>query len=514
MSDKVIRISSKQGFSDTWLNAGTPSNLNLLDFTIPRGYNVNLAESYVAINAQIDNDSAQPVNATMCFDARDGEFFNLPTSALIRNCRLENDRGLVESIRRVDTLKCAMHGLEHDAETRKNNLNTFAQYTNGRGVGNQTSYFLDCVTNNTSNDGATIDTTNTSRNIARDIKVPLNDIFGCCDTDAYSTDIFGETRIHLETNMINLKSRMLGGAENVSNSFDGATTWGKMETVMGVAAGAGATELESSVSYGDWQYTFPFFVGQSILVTGTAGAGPSPADAEVVISGIRYQTDNTAAPPTGTAKVFITTATPWYTNNQGGPVNVSAITIKSKIDQTLTNVVNRADLVLHLTNEQSPQSLQFETFSVQEDNGNSLTSFNKGYMLEPEAKAFIVAMCKNNTILPARICESYRYAIDNVEQTGNRDVSLPHNARPQGSPLYYERLQRCLEGQIGTTFRNAQLRYYRNDTTTQANAYDAIVSVIAETCETTQDSKMLNLNIECAQQLQKLILYKSITKTI
>ena len=96
MSDKVIRISSKQGFSDSWLNAATPTTLNLLDFTIPRGYNISLRDSYVAINAQIDNDSANPVNATMYLET-DGatDLYNVQNSALIRNCSFSNDRGNV-----------------------------------------------------------------------------------------------------------------------------------------------------------------------------------------------------------------------------------------------------------------------------------------------------------------------------------------------------------------------------------------------------------------------------------
>lgn len=515
MSDKVIRIASDQGFSDSWVNANAPTNLNLLDFTIPRGYNINMAESYVAINAQINNNTDNPVNATMWLDTNNNESYNVPTSALIRNCRLENDRSNnVESIRRLDTLKCGLFGLEHDAETRKNNLNTFAAYTNGRGVGNQTSYFLDCVTNNTTNDGGTIDTANKSRNIARDIKIPLNEMFGCCDTEAYSTDVFGETKIHLELNSKKLKSRMLGGAENTDLAFDGATAWGAVETVMGVAVGASVTELELSNAYGDWQYTCPFFVGQEILVTGTDSSGlASPADTPVVITGMRFQDNNTTSPPTNAAKVTLTTNPACFTNAAAGPVNLHTITIKSKVDQVLTNVVNRADLVLHLTNAESPQNLQFESWNVEEDNGANINSFNKGYVLEPEAKAVLIACCNNSEILPVRTCESYRYAIDNVEQTGNRSVKLPA-AATQGSPLLYERIQRCLVGQLGGQFRNAQLKFYRNDGTTQANAYNAPVSMICETCEPSQDTKMLNLNIECAANLQQIILYKSITKTI
>jgi len=64
MSEKVIRITSQQGFSAVYDNTTKPTGLNLLDFTIPRGYNINMAESYVAINGQIRSSSGKPANAS------------------------------------------------------------------------------------------------------------------------------------------------------------------------------------------------------------------------------------------------------------------------------------------------------------------------------------------------------------------------------------------------------------------------------------------------------------------
>ena len=86
-------------------------------------------------------------------------------------------------------------------------------------------------------------------------------------------------------------------------------------------------------------------------------------------------------------------------------------------------------------------------------------------------------------------------------------------AARQGSPLQYERIQRCLDAQLGLGFRNAQLKFY-NQANNQAAVYDKAVSVICETCEESQNSKMLNLNIECAAGLNQLILYKSISKSV
>ncbi len=51
--DRVIRITSQQGFSDSWSNAQGATTLNLLDFVIPSGLTVDLSKSYIAVNAQV-----------------------------------------------------------------------------------------------------------------------------------------------------------------------------------------------------------------------------------------------------------------------------------------------------------------------------------------------------------------------------------------------------------------------------------------------------------------------------
>ena len=511
MSDKVIRITSQQGFSASWLNDAKPSGLNLLDFTIPRGMNINMEKSYIAINAQIDNDSGHPVNASFYLDVDNDEKYNIPTTALIRNCSISNDKGQVESIRRVDTLSCGLFGLTDEAEERQGNLNTFAQYEGGRGVGNNTSFMLDCVTNNTAPDGTTINAEHTSRNIARDIKVPLKELFGVCNETAYSTDIWGETRIHCETNFVKgagagLKSRQLGGAEDTSTMFDATNNYGEMVNQPAVGDGVHTLPLESKGTYGDWQNVYPFFVGQEVTVKLNV-SGIGDVTTQNTITSIRYQGDNTATPPTNQGKVFMTLDPPAFTNSTGGDKDITAIEVKSRIDTAvLTNVVNRAELVLTLTDDEPAEEITFNTFTSEEDNGNSLTSFNRNYLCEPQANAFLLASVQNGEILPNRTCESYRYAVDNEEMTGNRDVEF-------NSPLQYDRLQRCLDRQVGLSFKSAQQAFYRNSEI-QADAMEVPVVMICETLHETEGNKTVSLEIGCAAGLEQIILYKNMEKTI
>lgn len=512
MSDKVIRIVSEQGFSASWTNATKPSGLNLLDFTIPRGMNINTAESYIAINAQIDNDSGYPVNSAFYLDVDNNEQINVPTTALIKNASISNDKGQIESVRRVDTLSCALFGLEDEAEERKSSMNTFAHYEAGRGVNNKTSLMLDCVTDNTAPDGTTINADHKSRNIARDIKIPLNQLFGVCNSEAYSTDKWGETRIHCETNFVKgagagLKAIIWGGEEDTSLMFDGANNYGAMVTQNGIAAETTTAPLETSGSYGEWENVMPFFVGQEVSIDIFVSGGIGALTQVSEITSIKYQGDNTATPPTNKGKVFITVDPPAYSNPAGQPNrDVAGIVMKAVTTATLTSIVNRAELVLSLTDEKPDEEIVFNTFTTEQDNGNSLTSFNRTYLAEPEANALMVAAMNNGEILPNRTYESYRYAVDNEEMTGNRDVVV-------NSPIQYDRLQRCLDRQLGLGLKNAQQKFYKQSNT-QANAYDSPVSLICETLHETEENKKVNLQIECAGGLEDIVLYKNMEKVL
>lgn len=530
--EKIIKISSQQGFAGVWQNTATaPSNLNLVDFVIPSGLNVDLSRSYMSFNSQINNGTNDtPINARWKLNVDNANDYNVPTAALIKNAHIRNDRGMVESLRKVDSLACGLWGLTNSAETRKNDLNTFAKYVDGRGIGNYTSYQLDCVTDNTAPDGSTVNAQHVSKNLSRDIKIPLKDVFGIGGAEKYSTNNFGETRIHCETNFSLLKSEHLGGAEDTSNMFDGATKFGAMVGKNNIADGDSyGTDMVSSGAYGDWQFVSPFFQGQQVElsydVVPSAGGAAVPTTLTSTIVSIKYQTNNTllatgATPNTNFSKVIITLANDVYSNASGVAQDIENLLVKyDKNALDLQNVINRAELCLYTIPDDGdmPNSLTFPTYSTEEDNGNGLTSLSRQYMIEPEADAFLIACCNNNTVLPNRSLSSYRYAIDQDEQTGNRDIDVCSDTK-LGSPLQYDRLQRCLDSQIAVGFRNAQIRFYKNDETNQDNVYGSPISMICETLDETQDSKMLNINIETAvgggAGVQKMVIYKHMYKTI
>ena len=290
-----------------------------------------------------------------------------------------------------------------------------------------------------------------------------------------------------------------------------------MEPMPNIGAGNSNPPLiESALAYGEWEYTYPFFVGQTILCSATASQGTSPVDVERTITSIQYNLDNTATPPTGGSKVFITLDAGFFTNGEATATGLTDILFKAKVDDTsLRNTINRAELVLFtrndLSRDETADEYDYMTFSTEEDNGNGIANFNRSYMLEPECENFVVACPGDGDILPASDITSYRYAIDNVEQTGNRDVAV-RSSTAIGSPMQYERLIRALDVGMRMPLRNAQLQFY-NQLTTQLLAYDKPISVIVETTTRTPAHKMLNLSI-VSPALRQLILYKQLPRNI
>ncbi len=78
--EKIIKISSQQGFAGVWQNTATaPSNLNLVDFVIPSGLNVDLSRSYMSFNSQINNGTNDtPINARWKLNVDNANDYNVP----------------------------------------------------------------------------------------------------------------------------------------------------------------------------------------------------------------------------------------------------------------------------------------------------------------------------------------------------------------------------------------------------------------------------------------------------
>jgi len=539
MSDKIIRIGSQQGFAESWDVANKPSSLNLVDFEVHPGLIVDMTRSYIAFNTQIQPSpqtlvtsaaatpgttnkgvytSESPLNSMLKLDGLEGtNSYEAPNAALIRNARISCDKGHIESIRRVDTLKSALFNMEHDREERKDDMNAFTAPKGALGLANQSSYFLDTVIRNTDGAGNAI-TGETSRQLSRDVKVPLKSIFGIAEgADAWDTSKFGTTRIHCETNWKNVKVEQLGGLEQTSNKFDekdagaAAIKWGQMKDQVALGAGASVTKVVTQATYldTDYQQTSPWFVGQRVQLTGNVVAVGLYTDIPFVISKIELNTTIGNA-DYGSLEITFDPAinAEGIKNEDGSAQNVNGLLMKADHTATQNVIVNRAELVLFTRPPMdTPSEYQYVTYTTEEDNGNGITSFARGYTMEAEAEQMIVCLAPQNDILPTTAYESYRYAVDNKDMTGNRSVFV-------NSPIQYDRLNRALNNQY-TDWRSAQLKFFQQTVaTTQATSYGKPNSTIVETLPLSDRPKYVDLQIECAGGVAELKIYKQMVRSI
>ena len=302
MSEQIVKLLPTNKFSAESLPGGFTGS-QLLDFNMPGGLGTfDLSKSYININASIIQEIDPAHSAiqgvvvgqdTALFstelELRTGltanDTYVVGCASLVRNAQMfSQNRGMVESIRRCDTLRQILYNLENDKKEIENGLNKFGTFNGRRGPSNKTSSFQNTVVNNTNANGV-VDLNNKSYSIPRDLRIPLSDLFGVGNA-LWNGSVYGDTRINLELNINNLVLKQLGGLENVTkipNSADDLPPVGQ-----GVSYGSCINQPATTVvstpfntltlgrpstaavvtPYCDYGLNFPFHVGQSIVVNG------------------------------------------------------------------------------------------------------------------------------------------------------------------------------------------------------------------------------------------------------
>ena len=540
--ESIIKIASEQGFSESWVPADiatSPPTNKLLDFIIPANTGTyDLGKCWINVNAEVvpsanANETSitglQP-NSTALYnndivaetDAAGSNKVCCDFASIVRNADMFSaNRGMVESISRVNTLRQLLFNIENDkAEQHDGNLN-LGTFFGRRGPSNGTSHLLQIMGSNTSV-GGTVDPTITASNTRRDLRIPLSDLFGV-GSALWNSDVYGSTRIHLELDTSRLRIEQLGGSEDTTN-FQPAgqnRTYGAMLDNTAASAALGGppqlpdgndlgvdAPLVTAISYDDFELQMPFYVGQAVEVAFTNTAGAQTEYAQ--ISGIEYnQGTNLTNPPNGTRKVRLYTAGSIYNNGTGAAENITGITVKALRSTAATDQIriNNAEIVLtQLPSVNGPDSIDYRTYSTEETQGIAgLTSFNKQIMVEPNAQNLLVAHCNSNETLPSREWTSYRMSIDNVDVSGNRDIVY-------NKPLHRDRIARTFNNR-GQNISNFSLNAVKIGAQQAADANQLALYPIYETLPLTQAQKIINFKLN-APAIQDVVFFKELQKTI
>jgi hypothetical protein len=532
--ESIIKISSEQGFSQTWAPADVataPPTLKLLDFVIPANTGTyDLGSCFINLNMEIlpGANANQPASATADDALYNDEIvltqnktaavkvYMGDVAQMVRNADMTcSERGMVESIRRVGLLRTVLWNMENDYTEQHDGNNNIGTFFGRRGVGNRTTSFLQIMGNNTSVAGVA-DTSIKASRISRDMRINLSDLFGV-GSALWNTDIYGATRIHLEVMPQLLDIYTDGGNEN-NDAFTGQgqnATYGAIQPYT-VASGLGqianggdlgtTSPLVTTLTYDDFQLNMPFFVGQAIQCDFTVTAGAQVAYS--IIDAIEYNLGTNATnPPAGSGQVRITTRDSLYNNGTGGAEDVTGITIRALTSDNATSKIriNNAEIVLsNLPSVNGPDGIDYRTYSTEETQGSGATTFNKQIIVEPNAQNLIVANCDTGANIASRTWESYRMSIDNVDVTGNRDVA-------QRKPLHRERILRTFNNR-GQDISNLSLNLLAV-AETQGTANQIAFDPIFETLPLTQDQKIVNFKITSAGA-QDVVFFKELVKSI
>ena len=522
MSEQIIKIQSEQGFSEE----AKPGAFirKLVDFIIPGSGTYDLGRSYINVNMQLENLIAiggeEPTGAdlgtamynTDILLGGGSEDLQAPNAQLVRNASMFSaSRGMVESIRRVDTLRGLLYTLENSKTSQQNELDHLGPIEMNRGNGQATSSVIAVVPMNTDVSGL-VDSDFTSQYISRDVQIPLSDLFGV-GSAMWNGDVYGDTRIHCELNMNRLEVINLAEGEDVEAGpayYDG-DNFGDIEDQTQGALGATTNFLVTKLKYGEFGQFCPFYVGQAVAIKSTASLGGVPPGGVVantpshqVITAIEYSKGSNTNPPTGDSTVRITTSGNWYTSTNASNV-LSDITIESlSADPAKATIrVNRAEIVLTQVQMDGPDKIDYRTYSTEIVQGNSQTTFNKQYIVEPNAQNLIIAHTALGDINPTQEWEAYQIAINNVNQTGNREVHY-------GMNLHQDRILRFFNNRSQAVH---SLRLSANDVASPSSTLTDVYPIL-ETCPLTQSSKMVDVEIEASGGVQELILYKELVRTI
>lgn len=539
MSEQILKLQPTNSYGETAI-PGAFVNSKLLDFTIPGNSTYDLSKSYVAINMSaiptantagaptgvLDSDTAlysqeivlqvgaNPATAGAAPVA--GQYQSSQCASLVRNAQMfSQNRGMVESIRRVDTLRQILFNLENDKTEIKDNLNGFGTFQGRRGLNNRTTSLHHTVTNNTNVNGD-VDLALKSYAIARDFRIPLSDLFGVGNA-MWNGQVYGDTRINLELNINKLYLMQLGGDEDTSQSSDNANMWGAV-TAVTVAQSTPINLLVLTTGYmqDNMGLLMPFHVGQCIVVNGTNANGggtgtPGPiTEVRVIIDSISI--DNAGL-------VTITTRTPWMTATAAAAGDaISDILIKADVANVLTSQIriNKAEIVLsQMPGVNGPSEIDYRTYSTEEQNGNDQPTYFHQYAVEPQAQNLIVAHCNAGEIACQREWLEYRMAINNVDVTGNRSVRYAQN-------LHQDRVLRFMNNR-GQDISNLSLRTLDNvaiQGTNNSRENQLQIFPICETLPVRPEPKTVTLNLEgnpigsVSTTIGDVIMYKELIKTI
>ena len=426
----------------------------------------------------------------------------LDNVSIVKNVSMDcANRGSIADIRRVDILRNNLK--QYEKSTDLQNGSNYSMFSPSFSVGSQ----VNSIFRDIRKEGSGL-----SKNIVAPLKIPLQDLVGFGKVQQYNAAGYGKTRVHMELNLDRLNlSQYLGD--------DTGAAWARgaaRNTFQNLTKDEGAA-LDTLF------YAFPlrhiedspFWVGQKISISATAGggrAGGNIANEVRMITSILYR----AGPVAGTeAQLELTLDS--VIDGGGALTGTETYTGITCIGDTanFTFSCNTADLVLTrvMNPKKAADKLTYTEFSTEEHNANGVTNFQRQFICEPESINLYIfradSLLSKNAA--ATDIQNYRLRINNVDAT-NRSVVV-------ASPLYIDLINRTFlnsgrslkntneQAQSNAAYKDTEAGYYNS-------AGDALV-LICNPLPFGKVEKMVQVNINAGgANINKICLYKELVKQI
>ncbi len=504
--EKVIKIQSNNSFVQTFDNDNAlPPSQKLLDFVIPKGEVYDLSRSYISINIEpnltnnADANSITPVARIFNFlttNSTRAESHKVRNECLIRNAQLySQNRGMLENIQAFSTLAISKLALENDEMEAMRNLDQLGTTESDVRPLELPDYFCDQVRVST---GTNDITTETSRVLSVDKKIHLKDVFGICKSNAYDSNAYGDTTVHLELHLDKLFMDTDQGLEATQGINSGALNADDMDNQNGIVNGTAINTVTTQYTLENPQQQGAFFVGEKVTVAGTGSNGGRATSVVAIITKAEYSAT--------TKKITYTLSGTVFTASSA-PENWTGITMIGDTGVNAQIRINGAEIVLvALKNPQNvPDKHDYITYSTEEFVGNSLATVNKQLKVEGNAQSVYICSCDTGEIAPDRDITSYRLSVDNVDVSGNRDIKFD-------SGLYKDRLIRAYRNK-GVQLKDIRSRLNKMSLL-QTTRNDEANAVIVETMPLQENEKAVNLSLTNTANCQDIKVYKEIIKTM
>lgn len=487
--DAYEKIQSIQGGEFT-------ATQNLVDFRIPAGGVYDLNDSFINLNGSIDVVDSSADGGTAVYNVglqwvtTDPEKPHFQNVAVVKNANMDcASKGRIENLRRVD---CLRQNLATYADSQKEQLNQSYIDVNQLEQPINKEKLGQFATLNKSGD------TSSRYNDITPVSIRLSDLFEFCRAREYDTGRAGDTRIHLELNRDKLEAvqNMLNATIPAAfKTFKDLAATGSAENSIVLGGAATATKITSLEQV-------PYHVGQRLLLGATGSAPPATITAKpVVISEINLNRVNGEYTLTFTEAWGATlTAAETYT----------LINVAIAEPTSATYRMNSAELVLRrVNNPQGVNQINYNTYSTEQVNGNTLTSYQQLFTVEPEASNAVFMFPDGNDDLISVNDEitSWRLRLNNNDLT-DRDVV-------KDSPLDYDRLALTLNS-MGYSLRNLTENAGKSNAQTWPGTYTDThfnTTLVMNPLFQTSQTKLLQANINATGGgVNKVILYKQLPR--